>query len=92
MAAAIEAPLTFFQEAVKAVFGDAVEAAQMALGLVPEILDAVDVMPARADKCFAVVHAAVMKLGDIQHIVSPEAVGINDAVGHNFLTYDRDQG
>jgi hypothetical protein len=42
--AVVEAPFALFDEAREMVFGDAVIAAQMALGLVPEILDSVDVI------------------------------------------------
>ena len=91
MAAAVEPPLTFFQESVKTVFWDTVEASQVTLCLVPKILDTIDVMTSLADESFAVVHASVMKLGHIQHIISPKAVGINNAVRLNFFSNDGDQ-
>ena len=80
MAAAVEAPLTFFQEPIKAVFWDAVEASQMALGLVPKVLNAVDVMSSFANKNFTMVYASVMKLRYVQHVISSKAVSINDAI------------
>ena len=40
----IEAPLTLFNEQVEVVFGDAVIGPQVALCLVPKVLNAVDVI------------------------------------------------
>ena len=40
----VEAPFTFFDEEMEVLLGDAIIAPQMALGLVPKILDAVDVV------------------------------------------------
>jgi hypothetical protein len=34
----VESPLAFAEEEMKVLLGDAIEAAQMALGLVPEVL------------------------------------------------------
>lgn len=47
---AVKTPLAFFQEPIKTAFGDAIEAPQMALHLIPEVLDAVDVMASFADE------------------------------------------
>lgn len=91
MAAAVEAPLAFLQKAVKTLFWDAVKAPQMSFGLVPKVLNAVDVVAALADENLAVVHAPVMKLRDIQHIINLKAVRIDDAVRRDFLSNDRDQ-
>ena len=44
MGDSIEAPLALLQEPVKVVGFDAVETSQMTLGLVPEVLDSVDVV------------------------------------------------
>jgi len=45
VASSIEAPFTLLQIPVKALWFDPVKAPQMALGLVPKILDSVDVSP-----------------------------------------------
>ena len=42
--ASIEAPLALFQKPVKILLLNAIEFAQMPLGLVPEVLDAIDVI------------------------------------------------
>ena len=44
MVASIEAPFTFFQKPVKVVLLNAVKLAHMSLGLVPKILNPVDVV------------------------------------------------
>lgn len=88
MAAAVESPLTFFQEPIRAVFWDAVEASQVPFVLVPKVLNTVDVVAAFADKSQAVVHAPIMKLGHIQHIIRPKAVGINNAIGQDLFSND----
>lgn len=81
MATAVEAPLTFFQKPIKTAFGDAIEPPQMARGLIPKVLDAVDVMPSCADKHLAMVHTPMVKLRHIQHVIDRKAVRIHHAVG-----------
>ena len=63
MAASIEPPFTFFQEPIKTAFRDAIEAAEMPFGLVPKVLDAVNVVTFGVDVLFAVVDAAMVKFG-----------------------------
>ena len=41
----VEAPFALFEIEVKALARDAIETAQMALGLVPKVLDPVDMVP-----------------------------------------------
>ena len=67
--------------------GNAIETAQMALGLVPEILDPVNVVFA-IGKPSSMVNPMVLKGGNIEHIVGDKGVGIDDAVGHDFLLPD----
>ena len=45
MVAPIEAPFALLEEPVKVLSLDAIESAQMTLGLVPKVLDAIDVVP-----------------------------------------------
>ena len=66
------------------VFWDAIVAPQMALRLVPEVFNSVDVITL-IGKLFAVIDAMVLKLGDIQNIVSSKAVRINNAVWFDAL-------
>ena len=55
MAAPIEPPVTLFPKPIKTVSRDAVEAAQMPLGLAPKVLNPVDMMTSFVDEHFAVV-------------------------------------
>jgi len=61
----VEPPFALFEAQMGVPAWDAVVAAKMALGLVPEILDAIDVA-APIDKPLAVVNAAVPELRHIQ--------------------------
>ncbi len=67
-----------------------VEFAHVALSLVPEILDPVDVVVLIC-KEFRVVDPEVFEVGNIQHIVAPPTVLIDDAVRHNLAFHDRHQ-
>ena len=63
----------------------------MTFCLVPKVLDPVDVMPLFVDILFAVIDTAVMKLGDVQHIIRAKCIRVDNAVGLHMLTNDRDQ-
>ena len=67
---------------------DAVVAAQVAFGLVPEVLDAVDVVALGSDEALLVVASDVLEFQDVQDIVGAEAVGEDDAVGPDALAND----
>jgi hypothetical protein len=54
--------------------GDAVIAALVSFGLVPEVIDSVDKV-ALIGKQLGVVDPHVVELGDVEHIVVSEAVG-----------------
>ena len=58
----------------------------MTLGLVPEILDSVDMIPL-IGKEFRVVDAKVVKLVNIKSIVGLEMIRIDDAIG-SYLVPD----
>ena len=73
----IEAPLALLQEPVKVVGFDAIESTQMAFGLVPEVLDSVDVVFLVGEQ-FGVVDAQMLELGDIEHVIGTERVGVDD--------------
>ena len=59
--------------------GNTVEFTHVALGLVPEILDAIDVIVAVCEE-LRVVDAEVMEVRHIQHIIAAPEVGMNDAI------------
>ena len=68
-----------------------VEFAHVALGLVPKILDPVDVI-LLVCKEFGVVDPKVMKIRYVQHIVTAPAIGIYDAIWNDFTFDDWQQG
>ena len=59
----------------------------MTLGLVPEILDPVD-MILLVGKEFRVVDPEVMKFADIKGIIRPEMIRVDNAIGGYFLPDD----
>ena len=64
--------------------------AQVALRLVPKILDPVDmVLPFSKQK--RMIDPVVLEPGHVQRVVAPPAVSINNAVGSDFFLYNRHQ-
>ena len=59
--------------------GNTIEFTHVALGLVPKILDAIDVIVAVCEE-LRMVDAEVMDVRHIQNIIAEPAVGINDAI------------
>ena len=72
-------------------FGDTVKFAQVALGLVPEVLDAVDVV-FPGGKELGVIDPQMAEAGNIQGIVAGEGITIDDGVRHDPLLQDGQQG
>ena len=64
-------------------FGNTVEFAHVALGLVPEILDTVNVISTLCED-LGVVDAEALKRADVQCVIAPPTVRINDAVWRYF--------
>ena len=69
MPTAIEAPFAFLQKPVNVVRREAIEPTQLPLGLIPEVLNPIDVLPSLGHEDLAVINAPVVKLRDIQHII-----------------------
>ena len=69
---------------------DAIVAAQMALGLVPEVLDAVDVV-SPVGELLAMVDAHVAELGHVEHVVGLETVAIDHGIGLYARPDDREE-
>lgn len=90
MFTSIEAPLALLEEPVKVVGFDAVETSQMTLGLVPEVLDSVDVILPVGEQ-LGVVDAQVFKLRDIEHVVGAQRVGVDNRVWSHMLLDDGKQ-
>lgn len=59
----------------------------MPLGLVPEVIDAID-MVVRISEDFLVIDPVMIELLDVQHVMRPEAVGVDHAVRPNALPHD----
>lgn len=71
--------------------GNAVEPAQVSLGLVPEVFDAVDVRTL-ADETLLVVDTPMLESGDVEHIVDRETISKNNGIRLDALLYDGQQG
>jgi len=76
--ASIKAPFAFLQEPIKILLFDAVKFPYVPFGLVPKILDPVDV-----------VDTHVMKIRDIQRVVRPEGICVNNAVRPDLFLDNR---
>ena len=72
------------------VFWHAVVAPQMTFGLVPEILNSVDVIPVFG-KLFGMIDADMMEVRDIKDVIGLEAIRMDDAVGAYLALDDRDK-
>ena len=88
MVSGIEPPFTPLKEQEEAIFGDAVEPSHVALGLVPKVLNPIDVV-LPVSKSFRVIDADMVKIRDIQGIVTREAIGVDDAVWENHPLHNR---
>ena len=69
---------------------DTVEFAHVTLGLVPEVLNAIDVIMAISEK-LGMVDPKVVKVRHIQHTIASPAVGVDDAIRDHLALYDRHQ-
>ena len=63
--------------------GYTIKSAHMALGLVPEFLDAIDVV-SFVCKELGMVDAKVLKVTHIQHIIPSPTIRIDDAIRRDF--------
>jgi len=68
-----------------------IEFAHVPLGLVPEVLDPVDVILLVCKEA-GMVDPKVMEIRDVQHLVAAPAIRINDAVRNHFTFDDWQQG
>ena len=82
----VKTPLTFFQKQRETLFGNPIEFPHVTLRLILKFLNAVDVVPL-VRKELGMVDPEVFEVRDIQHIVGPPTVGINDDwVGGDSIT------
>ena len=70
--------------------GNTVEFTNVALGLILEILNAIDVIVAVCEQ-LRMLDTEVMEVRHIQHIIAAPAVEINDAIRDHLALYDGDQ-
>jgi hypothetical protein len=75
---------------MKVLFREAIEAPQMMLRLVPEILDAVDIVSG-FNKFLRVINAVMLELRNIQSIIAQKTIRIDNAVCLDCLSNDRNQ-
>ena len=86
----VEAPFAFLEVEGELRFWDAIVAAQVAFGLAPEVLDAVDMVSPLGEK-LAMVDAHVAELGHVEHVVGLETVAIDHGIGLNARPDDREE-
>ncbi len=72
---------------MKVLFRDAVIFSQMSLCLIPEILNAMDMVRAIGKK-LRVIDKEMLELRNIKRVIALPAIGINDAIGRYFIGHD----
>jgi len=83
----VESPLAFLEIERESVLRDAVKFAHVSFGLVPKILDAVDVIVG-VRELFRMVDAQVLERRGIQDIVPAPAVAVDDTVRDDLALDD----
>ena len=83
----VETPFALLQVEVKVGGGDAVETTHMTLGLIPEVLDAIDVVLLIGEQ-LGVVDAVVLETRYIEHVIGTKGIGVDDTVGDNLVFDD----
>ena len=79
----VKPPFALFEVQMKGLFGDAIELSEMTFRLVPEVFNAVDVVAFRGGKCLRVIDTDMVIPLDMQAVVAPEGIRVDDAVWHN---------
>src|ERR1700722_5873299 len=87
----IETPLGLLEVEVEVGSRDSIEAAHVTLGLIPEVLDAVDMVFLIGEE-LRMIDAEVLEAGYIENVVGTEGVGVDDAVGDDLVLEDGLQG
>lgn len=90
MVTTIEPPFAFLEEQIKVVLGDAIEPAQMAFGLVPEVFNSIN-MVLSFNKSLRMIDPKMPKIGDVQSVVTLKSIRVDDAVGLDHLLHNREQ-
>lgn len=90
MIASIEAPFALLEKQMKILRLNAVETAHMPLGLIPKILDSIDVIGSLGEK-LAMVYTTMMKGAYVKSVVSLKGIRIDDTVRGDLLLDNRQQ-
>ena len=85
--AIVKPPLALFQKEREMGFGNAIIFSQMSFRLIPEILDAVNVV-VFVNKGRAVINAIMLELRDIERIVGSKIVCVDNAIWHHVVPND----
>lgn len=80
----VEAELHFFQVEIEVFATDSIVTFQLSLGIAPEVLDAVDMLPLAHRKALLVIDAVVLEAVKHQPVIRAEAVGVDHAHGYHF--------
>jgi hypothetical protein len=84
----IESPFTLLNKEMEVLSGNAIESFQITLRLVPEVLDAVN-MVSGVNKLLRVIDAVMSELRDIQGIIAQKAICIDNTIRFYCPSNDR---
>ena len=90
MTVSVETPFALLEEPVEILRLDSVESTKVSLGLVPEIFNAIDVVPS-VGEALGVIDPHVPEGRDVESVVGLEGVREDDAVGSNLFFDDRQE-
>ena len=90
MVTSIEPPLTFLEEQKKAILWDTVEPSHVPFGLVPEVLDPIDVI-LPVSKALRVIDSNMVEVRDIQDVIALESICVDNAIREDHSLHDREQ-
>ena len=90
MTASVETPFALLEEPVEILGLDPVDSAEVSLGLIPEILDAVDMVSLVGEEIGAV-DPHMLEGSDVESVLCLKRVGEDDAVGGNPFFDDRQE-
>ena len=71
-------------------FWHTVELSKLTFGLVPEVLNPIDVV-ALLHKGLGVINTAMFEVRHIQHVIRTVPIGVDNAVWHDLLVHDAQQ-
>ncbi len=88
----IESKFTLFQMQGKSLLADAAKLGQARLGDGPEVLNAVDMIPAVSKLIISVFHSVMLLIAKVyQAVIGSEAISVNHRVRIDFIPDNREQ-